>query len=120
MADAIRRTLDELRTAGAPEFFERDTTAIKNGLIAKFEELSGRKLYPAQPEMFLIDTATYALSILNEAAQMAVLQNTAVWAEGRHLEDRGANVSTFRLLSQPARTTMRFTLTAMRDRKSVV
>lgn len=120
MADPIRRLIGELRAAGAPSFFERDTSVLKASMKAEFERLSGRTLYPAQTEMFLIEVAAYALSILNEAAQTAVLQNTAVWAEGRHLDDRGANVSTFRLLAQPARTTLRFTLSMARPGQVVV
>lgn len=115
MADALRRTLAELRAAGPPELFDRDPSIIKAMLVARFEEKSGRTLYPAQTEMFLIETASYALSLLGEAAQTATLQNTVVWSEGRHLEDRAANVSTFRLLAQPARCTLRFVLTMVRE-----
>lgn len=114
MADPVRRTLDALREAGAPDFFERDPAVLKALMKAEFEAKSGRTLYPAQTEMFLIEVAAYALSILHEAAQTATLQNTAVWSQGRHLEDRGANVSTFRLLAQPARATLRFTLSMER------
>lgn len=120
MADPIRRVLEELRAAGAPSFFERDTSVLKSLMKAEFERLSGRTLYPAQTEMFLIEVAAYALSILHEAAQTAVLQNTAVWADARHLDDRGANVSTFRLLAQPARTTLRFTLSMERPGQTAV
>lgn len=120
MADPIRRTLEELRAAGAPDFFERDPSVLKALMKAEFEERSGRTLYPAQTEMFLIEVAAYALSLLHEAAQTATLQNTAVWAEGRHLEDRGTNVSTFRLLAQPARATLRFTLSMARPNQVAV
>lgn len=120
MADPIRRALEELRAAGAPDFFERDPSVLKALMKAEFERLSGRTLYPAQTEMFLIEVAAYALSILHEAAQTAALQNTAVWAEGRHLEDRAANVSTFRLLAQAARTTLRFTLSMARPSQVAV
>jgi len=112
MADPIRRTLDDLRAAGAPSFFERDPSVLKAAFKARFEEVSGRTLYPAQTEMFLIEIAAYVLSVLHEAAQTATVQNTAVFAEGRHLDNRGANVSTFRLLAQPARTTLAFALVA--------
>lgn len=120
MADPIRRTLDDLRAAGAPSFFERNPAVLKSQMKAEFERLSGRVLYPAQPEMFMVEVAAYALSILHEAAQTAVIQNTAVWAQGRHLEHRGANVSTFRLLAQPARTMLRFTLSMMRPQQVAI
>lgn len=120
MPDPIKRTLQELRSRGAPDFFERDPAALKALFKAEFERLAGRTLYPAQTEMFLVEVAAYAISLLHEAAQTAALQNTAVWADGLHLEDRGANVSTFRLLAQPARTRVRFTLSMARPTNVVV
>lgn len=114
MADPVKRTLEDLIANGAPSFFERDPAALKALLKAKFEAVSGRTLYPAQTEMFLIEVAAYALSVLHDAAQNAAEQNTAVFAKGVHLENRGANVSTFRLLAQPARTTLRFQLSVVR------
>lgn len=114
MADPVKRTLQELRAKGAPEFFERDPSMLKARFKAKFEEVSGRTLYPAQTEMFLIEVAAYALSLLNEAAQNGVLQNTVVFSEGVHLENRAANVSTFKLLAQPATTTLEFRLSSAR------
>lgn len=114
MADPVKRTLEQLRANGAPDFFERDPSKLKAIFKQAFEEVSGRTLYPAQTEMFLIEVASYALSILHEAAQTATLQNTAVFADGVHLENRGTNVSTFRLLAQPATTDIRFELTQVR------
>lgn len=114
MADPVRRTLEELIANGAPVFFERDPSVLKALLKARFEAISGRTLYPAQTEMFLIEVAAYAISVLNDAAQNAAEQNTAVFAQGVHLENRGTNVSTFRLQAQPARTTLRFQLSGVR------
>lgn len=115
MPDPVKRTLDELRERGAPDFFERDPAKLKTLFKSEFERVSGRTLYPAQTEMFLIEVAAYALSILHEAAQTATLQNTAVFADGIHLENRGANVSTFKLLAQPSKTDIRFELSQTRQ-----
>ena len=120
MVDPVKRAIEELRAAGAPSFFERDPRVWKAVLKARFEEASGRTLYPAQTEMFLIETASYALSLLGEAAQMGVEQNTIVFAEGVHLENRAANVSTFRLLAQPAKTTIEFRLSTVRLLDTVI
>lgn len=114
MVDPVKRTLSDLRSKGAPEFFERDPSKLKALFKAKFEEVSGRTLYPAQTEMFLIEVAAYALSLLNEGAQNGVLQNTVVFSEETHLENRAANVSTYRLLAQPAKTTLEFRLSEVR------
>lgn len=107
-------SLDELRAAAVPEFFQRDTAEIKKSLVAKFEAETGRTLYPAQTEMFFIDLLTYAVSMLAEGAQAAVLQNRAIWATGQHLDEVGANVSTYRLKAQAAQSNVRFTLSAIR------
>lgn len=114
MADPVKRTLQELRANGTPDFFDRDPAVLKSRFKAKFEEVSGRTLYPAQTEMFLIEVAAYALSLLGEAAQTGVLQNTVVFSEGVHLENRAANVSTYKLLAQPATTTLEFRLSTVR------
>ncbi|PYE87387.1 baseplate J/gp47 family protein [Phyllobacterium leguminum] len=114
MPDPVKRTIEQLRANGAPQFFERDPAKLKALFKQEFERVSGRTLYPAQTEMFLIETAAYSLSILNEAAQTATEQNTAVFAEGVHLENRGSNVSTFRLLAQRAKTELRFELNQVR------
>lgn len=107
-------TLEELRALPVPGFFERDTTEIKKQLVARFEAETGRTLYPAQVEMYFIETMAYAVSMLAEGGQAATLQNRAIWAEGQHLDEVGANVSTYRLKAQRARSKVRFSLSEAR------
>lgn len=120
MADPVKRRIEDLRAAGAPALFERNPETLKRLYKAEFERLTGRTLYPAQTEMFLVELAAYVLALLGEAAQTAALQNTVVFSEGVHLENRAANVSTYRLLAQPARTRIRFTLSAARPVNTIV
>lgn len=120
MADPVKRTLEELIANGAPAFFSRDTDAIKARLVAKFEEISGRTLYPSQTEMYLIEVAAYALAVYAEAGQTAAEQNTVVFAKSTHLENRLANVSTFKLLAQAATTTLEFTLSSVRSQDVII
>ena len=87
-------TLEALRAADVPSFIERDPFALKQFYFAEFENETGRKLYPAQTEMFVIEVMAYAKAIMGEAIQTAFLQNRAIWAQGRHLDEIGANVST--------------------------
>jgi phage-related baseplate assembly protein len=103
-----------LRQASPPEFIERDPSKIKEGLVAAFEALTDRTLYPAQVEMFMIDTMSYALSNVGSAVQAGLLQNRAIWAEGQHLDGLGANVNTYRLGAQHAVCEVQFTLTESR------
>jgi len=104
------RTLEDLRSNEPPQLFATDQVAIKARLVKNFEERTGKTLFEAQPEMFMIETMAYALSVRAEAEQSAVLQNTIVWSEGRHIEDHAANVSIFRILPTPATTTLKFTI----------
>lgn len=117
---SLTPTLAELRSQPAPEFTERDPEAIKRTLIAKFEEISGRKLYPAQVENFMINLMAYALSNVASAIQTGLLQNIVIWAEGRHLDDLGSNVGTYRLPAQAARAEVEFTLSALRNSPVVI
>ena len=103
-------TLEALRSAPVPDFIERDPEALTSFYVTEFERLSGRTLYQGQTEMYVIEVMAYAHSILGEAAQAAFLQNRAIWAVGRHLEEVGANVSTFRLPAHTAASRVRFTL----------
>lgn len=107
-------TLEALRSSPVPDFIERDPFKLKAYYVSEFERLSGRTLYPAQTEMFVIEMMAYAHSVLGEAAQTSFLQNRAIWATGRHLEEVGANVSTFKLPSQTATSRVRFTLSETR------
>lgn len=114
------KTLEELRATPIPDFFERDTAQIKEKLVGWFEAETGRTLYPAQTETFFIDLLTYAISMWAEAGQSAALQNRVVWAEGQHLDDVGANVSTYRLKAAYAASKVRFTLSGLRASGVVV
>ncbi len=113
-------TIEQLRAMPVPSFADRDPAAIKAKLIAKFEEISGRKLYPSQTESFIIDLMAYALVNVGEAIQSGLLQNLAIFAEGDHLDRIGANVNTFRLAAQYARAEVMFSLGAPRSEAVVI
>lgn len=114
------QSLDALRAQPEPQFAERDTSVIKRDLTARFEELSGRRLYPAQVESFIIDLMSYALGNVGGAIQAGLLQNRAIWAEGEHLEQLGANVGTHRLDATSAHCEVTFTLSELRNTVVVV
>lgn len=108
MSSINLRTLAELREQGAPQFFEQDALVLRERFKAKYEEFTGKTLFEGQPEMFMIETLAYAFATDNGGKQFSAEQNTVVWSEGQHLEAVGANVSIFKLLAQPARTTLEF------------
>lgn len=113
-------TLEELRAAPVPSFAEQDTKVITKDLVAKFEAATGRVLYPAQPEMFTINLMAYVIALFGAGIQNGVMQNRAVWAIGGHLDDKGADVGTYRLKAQFARATVRFTLSETRTTSVII
>ena len=116
----VSTTIDALLAQPVPDFAEVDTTALKASLVAKFEALTGRTLYPAQVEMFMIEVMAYALSVHGAAVQTGLMQNRAIWATGQHLDQLGANVDTFRLAAQSARVDVSFALAEARPQSVVV
>ncbi len=85
IATAHNATIEQLRSSPPPSFLERDPFRLKQFYVEEFERLSGRTLYPAQPEMFTIEILAYAASIFSEAGQTAFLQNRAIWLKVRTL-----------------------------------
>lgn len=63
-------TLDALRALPVPQFIERDPFEIRKFMVAKFEELTNRTLYPAQTEMFVIETMAYAKAVSRKLRQV--------------------------------------------------
>lgn len=106
-------TLEEVVAQGAPEFVSTDAASYKSKLIAKYQELTGRTLYEAQAEMFLIETIAYMLSIRGEEEQAAFEQNLIAFAVGTHLVNAATNNSTYQLQASHAVGIAEFTLAAV-------
>ncbi|MDD3040507.1 baseplate J/gp47 family protein [Bacteroides sp.] len=94
------------------EFVDTDTEALTNKLIAGYEELTGRTLYPADPvRIFILWVASIIVQErvqINESAK----QNLPRFAVGSNLDSLSEifhNVS--RLEPQAAKTTLRFYIT---------
>lgn len=98
-----------------PQFIERDAIKITQELIAQYEQLTGKKLYPAQVERLLIDLIAYREMLLRIGIQEAAKQNLVEYARFPMLDYLGELVGVKRLPAQPARTTLRFTLSAVQS-----
>jgi phage-related baseplate assembly protein len=96
-----------------PSFIERDAAKITQELISNYEALTGRKLYPAQVERLIIDLLSYREMLLRIGIQEAAKQNLVEYARFPMLDYLGELVGATRLPAQPARTTIRFTLSAV-------
>lgn len=94
-----------------PSFIDRDPAQITQELIQFYEKITGKTLQPAQVERLLIDLIAYRESLIRIAIQEAAKQNLVAFAKYPMLDYLGELVGVTRLEAQPARTTIRFTLT---------
>ena len=104
----------------APSFIERDPSKITNDLIAEYEQLSGKTLYPAQVERLLINLIAYRETLVREAIQDAACQNLVNFARAPMLDELGALVACRRLEAQPARATFEAVLKAASATQTVL
>jgi phage-related baseplate assembly protein len=93
-----------------PDFIERDPRAITAEIIAEFERLTGRVLYPAQMERLLVNIIAYRETLVRVAIQEAAKQNLVRFAEAPVLDYLGEYMGEARLPAQSARTTLCFML----------
>src|SRR5271155_5793129 len=87
-----------------------DPNLILADMIAEFEAASGRTLQPAQVERLLINLYAYRESLVRNAIQYAAEQNLLAFATFPMIDYLGQLLSVSRLASQPAVTTLQFTL----------
>lgn len=98
-----------------PEFVDRDPQVILREWIARYEQLAGRPLEPAQVERLLIDDGAYRETLCRIAIQEAAKQN--LWRYARYpMIDLLAELlgpQAARLAARPARAPIAFTLDAV-------
>src|ERR1700733_10066359 len=87
-----------------------DPNLILADMISAFETSAGRTLQPAQVERLLIDLYAYRESLVRNAVQYADQQNLLAFASFPMIDYLGALLGVTRLQSQPATTTIQFTL----------
>lgn len=95
--------------ADKPDFISRDLDAIQKETIARYEELVGRKLQPAQPERLLLNTLAYRESLLRSAIQDAAVQNLVEFSTAPVLDFLADIVGVSRLAPAAATVDMEFT-----------
>jgi phage-related baseplate assembly protein len=93
-----------------PSFITRDAAAITSEMIAAYELMTGKTLYPAQPERILIDLVAYRENLLRIGIQEAAKQNLVEYAVYPMIDYLGELVGVARLEAQGSKCTMRFTL----------
>ncbi len=101
-----------MRALPPPEFVKIDPAAIEAELVARYEQKTGKTLYPAQIERLFIDQVAYAKTLALMAIQQAGERLLVRFSGGPILDYLGELVDTPRLLAQPARCTQVFRLPA--------
>ncbi|QLG39402.1 baseplate J/gp47 family protein [Paenibacillus sp. E222] len=91
---------------------EDDPQVILSNILSKHEEITKRKMQPSDPEY--LNLSALAAIIVQERVQINATfsQNMLRYARQNVLDEFGLNNRTPRLPAEPARTTLRFTLSA--------
>jgi phage-related baseplate assembly protein len=103
---------------GVPDisFIDTDTDGIVAALTLKYEELSGRKLYPADPVRLFILWMAGIVAGLSVNIDYSAKMNIPRFAAGKYLDELAELFPNVRRLPpSPARATLRFVLSAAMD-----
>lgn len=92
-----------------PQFVPDDSQAITQELIAAYEAMTGKTLYPGQIERLLIDLIAYRETLVRTAINDTGRQNLVAFSRAPMLDYLGELVGVTRLPAQSARTTVRLT-----------
>ncbi|EDM3689389.1 baseplate protein [Salmonella enterica subsp. enterica serovar Infantis] len=95
-----------------PVFVETDPEKITRELVEKYQQDSGKILYPAQDEMPFINLIAYRESLIRTAIQDAAMQNLVAFSRAPMLDYLGELVGVYRLDAKAAATPLRFSLDA--------
>jgi phage-related baseplate assembly protein len=101
-----------MSTLSPPIFFNADPDTITRELIAMYEGLTGKALYPAQPERIWIDIAAYRESLAMQRGNEVALQMLVRFSKAPLLDFLGDMMDTPRLGEKPAATVLRFAFPA--------
>ncbi len=93
-----------------PQFCITDPEYYQKLLIEKYQELSGRTLYPADPERLLINVFIYGLGLMASHINETGKQNLLDYASGDNLDELGKLLGVVRLPAESASVTLRFTI----------
>lgn len=104
----------DLNNLPDPSFIERDASAVTAEMVAQFEAMTGRTLYPAQPERVEIDMVAYREMLLRIGIQAAAKQNLLAYATDAHLDHLAAFYNVERLPAASARATLQFSIKTAR------
>ena len=91
-------------------FAETDVAAVEASVLAAYEGLTGTTLQPGDPVRLFLESLAYVVGVQNAVIEQAGRQGLLAYAEGAHLDHLGALMGVSRLPAQPARLSLRFSL----------
>ena len=92
-------------------FCETDTAAVEAAVIADYERITGKTLYPGDPERLFCEGVAYLIAKQLFEIDYAGKMDLVSYAVSDYLDHVGALLNTTRLGSAHAKTTLRYTLT---------
>ncbi|GAB7080834.1 baseplate assembly protein [Megalodesulfovibrio paquesii] len=93
-------------------FVDTDPSRVQAEVMAAYELAAGKTLYPGDPVRLFLESVAYTLSHQRFLIDWTAKQNLVRYASGPYLDALGELLQTVRLPSQPARTTLRYSLVA--------
>jgi len=94
------------------EFVPTETSQVEEAIFRAYEEITGRKLYPGNPERLFLEAVAYVIAVQRFQIDYAAKMNLLSYATGPYLDHLGALLGVSRLPGSPARATVRFSLEA--------
>ncbi|CAJ1003870.1 baseplate assembly protein [Brevibacillus aydinogluensis] len=89
-------------------FAQKSPQQIEADIVARFENITGIKLAPADPRRKFFQAIVYLLAQQRSLIDYSAKMNLLSYAEKSYLDHLGAFTDTKRLSAQPATTTVRF------------
>jgi len=93
-----------------PDFIQRDPVVVTAEIIAQYEQITRKTLYPAQVERILIDIISYRETLIRIGIQEAAKQNLLSFARAPMLDYLGELVGVTRLQPQNALIALRISV----------
>ncbi|MCB2186934.1 MAG: baseplate J/gp47 family protein [Deltaproteobacteria bacterium] len=92
------------------QFCDIDTATVEAELIAAYENITGRTLYPGNPERLFVEGVAYLVAQQRYLIDNAGKMNLLHYSRDAYLDHLGDYLNTFRLGERAASTTLRFSL----------
>lgn len=101
-------------------FADKDSEAIVEELISRYETAAGVTLYPGDPVRLFLETIAYIISYQRSLIDFTGKMNLLAYATGNYLDHLGVFVGVSRLSAAAAVCTVRFSLSAIQSGSVII